>query len=222
MEELLSTQHAMEVRKLPWCKGETFTTSNTAVVTFLLLELSSWVSLEWEEVPVRINIPRPTQCFRCQWYGHTTTLSNQEEACSSCSPTRHQHTPVQEQQEVHSMLGPALCFRLGLSQVGEGVCSLQGAHQQEDDVQRCPSSSKKNQHKLQHQHQEHQLQHPSPHQSLHPDATHHHHERLNQRFRRKSQEQQWRLPRRFKERESSMKTGKRRKSNTPSYDKLPW
>ena len=62
----------------------------TATITFQLHQLPKEVDIALECCKVRLYIPSPQLCFRCQRYGHVNcTCKTRHEVCANCGSTEH-------------------------------------------------------------------------------------------------------------------------------------
>jgi hypothetical protein len=68
-----------------------------ALVTFLFTSeiptMSSSIYGEYEKVPVRVYIPKPTRCFRCQRFGRTLQRFASSLVWGACGETGHGQVP---------------------------------------------------------------------------------------------------------------------------------
>lgn len=63
----------------------------TYILTFNTCNLPNEVSIGWTKCPVRLYIPRPRRCFKCQAFGHgaTNCRSKTGGICQNCAKPQH-------------------------------------------------------------------------------------------------------------------------------------
>ena len=61
------------------------------ILTFGTTKLPDKINIGWTSCPVRIYIPRPRRCFKCQRFGHgATTCRSGVDICGKCGKTMHE------------------------------------------------------------------------------------------------------------------------------------
>ena len=61
------------------------------ILTFNTTQLPTSVTVGWTKCPVRLYIPKPRRCFKCQRFGHSSTnCRSREEVCACCSLVTHE------------------------------------------------------------------------------------------------------------------------------------
>ena len=90
--DALKTQEVTEIYQLNK-KNEDKTTVPIPVfiLTFGTTKLPERINIGWTSCPVRIYIPRPRRCFKCQRFGHgANTCRSERELCAKCGNTVHE------------------------------------------------------------------------------------------------------------------------------------
>ena len=60
------------------------------ILTFNSTQLPTSVTIGWTRCSVRLYIPKPRRCFKCQKFGHSSTnCRSREEVCATCSLRTH-------------------------------------------------------------------------------------------------------------------------------------
>jgi len=62
------------------------------ILTFNSTVLPRSVPVGFEWCRVRTYIPNPRRCFKCQRYGHFSSVCTRAEVCANCSSTEHSHS----------------------------------------------------------------------------------------------------------------------------------
>jgi len=62
------------------------------ILTFNTTVLPRSVPVGFEWCRVRTYIPNPRRCFKCQRYGHFSSVCTRAEVCANCSSTEHSHS----------------------------------------------------------------------------------------------------------------------------------
>jgi hypothetical protein len=65
----------------------------TIFLTFEVPDLPSHVCLGYERVRVRVYIPNPMRCFRCQKFGHTQQRCTSDIVCGNCGEAGNGDSP---------------------------------------------------------------------------------------------------------------------------------
>lgn len=87
--EGLSRFGVIAARRLVSKRGGSSNPTDNIVLTFNCSDLPTEVVVGYVRVKVRLFIPNPMRCFRCQRFGHTRTRCDNRQACSKCASTDH-------------------------------------------------------------------------------------------------------------------------------------
>jgi hypothetical protein len=88
MLEWLEEYKVCNVHRLPQRAGS----GQLVILTFNTTVLPRSVPVGFEWCRVRTYIPNPRRCFKCQRYGHFSSVCTRAEACANCSSLEHTHS----------------------------------------------------------------------------------------------------------------------------------
>lgn len=63
--------------------------TNSFILTFNASGVPETVKVGYLVLNVRLFIPRPIRCYKCQYYGHPAKFCSKEEVCSNCCEEGH-------------------------------------------------------------------------------------------------------------------------------------
>ena len=89
----LSPYGVTHSRRIISRRGGNTVPTDSIVLTFNGNDLPASVTVGYVRVRVRMYIPNPMRCFRCQRFGHTRTHCNGRPTCSKCASTDHPDQP---------------------------------------------------------------------------------------------------------------------------------
>ena len=87
--EGLSSFGVTHARRIESRRGGVTSPTDSIVLTFSGTDLPSQVTVGYVRVNVRVYIPNPMRCFRCQRFGHTRTHCRGRPTCSKCASKDH-------------------------------------------------------------------------------------------------------------------------------------
>ena len=70
--------------------------SNTLIMTFGTPQLPTEVKIGYMKERVKLYIPSPRICFKCQDYGHTKNTCTHSQKCARCGKVGHEYKDCQE------------------------------------------------------------------------------------------------------------------------------
>ena len=76
-------------RRIESRRGGVTSPTDSIVLTFSGTDLPPQVIVGYVRVKVRVFIPNPMRCFRCQRFGHTQTHCRGKPTCSKCASKDH-------------------------------------------------------------------------------------------------------------------------------------
>ena len=86
--EWLEDYKVSYIQRLPQRSG----TGQLVILTFNTTVLPRSVPVGFEWCRVRTYIPNPRRCFKCQRYGHFSSVCTRAEVCANCSSLEHSHS----------------------------------------------------------------------------------------------------------------------------------
>ena len=90
LAEGLSSFRVTEARRITTRRGGVTIPAGNVILTFDANELSSTVTVGYIRVRVRIYVPKPMRCFKCQRFGHTKVHCRNRPVCAKCASNDHQ------------------------------------------------------------------------------------------------------------------------------------
>lgn len=87
--EDLQEQGVCDVELMKRKKDGVLIPTNSYILTFKSTGIPESVKVGYLVLGVRLFIPRPMRCYRCQYYGHTSKFCIKEEVCSNCCEIGH-------------------------------------------------------------------------------------------------------------------------------------
>lgn len=101
----LKSQGVIEVRRIKTrINGDLKDTANH-VLTFNTPKIPAKIKVAYYSLNVRLYIPAPMRCFRCQKFGHTATRCSNEQVCV-CGKKLHEGTPCDQPVTCVNCKGP--------------------------------------------------------------------------------------------------------------------
>ena len=94
--EKLKDQDVKEVYRQQRREGEDLVPTNRFVITFDKTTLPKEVKVGYLICKVRLYIPNPRRCFKCQGYGHGKSTCKHEPVCARCGETGHDFKDCQQ------------------------------------------------------------------------------------------------------------------------------
>ena len=85
----LSSCGVTHARRIESRRGGVTSPTDNIVLTFSGNDLPPHVTVGYVRVKVRVYIPNPMRCFRCQRFGHTRTHCRGQPTCSKCASKDH-------------------------------------------------------------------------------------------------------------------------------------
>ena len=67
--------------------------TDTYFLTFCMPSLPAYIKVGFERVPIKLYIPSPLRCFKCQQYGHTKDRCDKGKVCAKCAQSDHGDEP---------------------------------------------------------------------------------------------------------------------------------
>ena len=89
--EELKDQEVTEVHRIKKRQGDTLVPTGLFVITFGTTILPKVVKVGYMFCQVRLYIPNPRRCFKCQGYGHGHTSCTHEQVCAKCAHIGSEH-----------------------------------------------------------------------------------------------------------------------------------
>lgn len=92
MEEIkddLADQGVCQVDRMMRKKSGVLEPTNSFILTFNASGVPEMVKVGYLSLNVRLFIPRPIRCYKCQYYGHPAKFCSTEEVCSNCCEEGH-------------------------------------------------------------------------------------------------------------------------------------
>ena len=87
-------------------KGENLVKTGTWILTFNTPTCPAHLDVYWMRIPVRVFIPKPMRCFRCQKFGHLTKHCKAKlETCVRCG-AHEKHTDCSKDLKCSNCSGP--------------------------------------------------------------------------------------------------------------------
>ncbi|KAK5644855.1 hypothetical protein RI129_006155 [Pyrocoelia pectoralis] len=90
--EGMSSQNVIEARRIKTRRNGTLEDTASLILTFNKLTIPQKVKAGFHSLPVRLYIPDPIRCFKCQAFGHTTLRCNNAAVCA-CGKQPHEDVP---------------------------------------------------------------------------------------------------------------------------------
>ena len=90
----LKSQGVVEVKRFGK-KSEAKEQSHTYLLTFALPKLPDSVSMGYFKVKVKLYIPSPKRCFKCQRFGHVASRCRNKTTCMHCGQEAHDNKCTQ-------------------------------------------------------------------------------------------------------------------------------
>ena len=78
-----------DVRRISVRRGEELVPTNSYIVTFNSHVLPTEIRVAYLKVRVRVYVPNPMRCFKCQRFGHTKQHCKSVAQCAKCSSPAH-------------------------------------------------------------------------------------------------------------------------------------
>jgi len=88
LQEWLEDHKVCNIQRISQRSG----TDQLLILTFNTTVLPRSVPVGFEWCRVRTYIPNPRRCFKCQRYGHFSSVCTRAEVCANCSSTEHTHS----------------------------------------------------------------------------------------------------------------------------------
>ena len=108
-EEILSDlkgDGVIHIRRLTTFRDGQRRDTNLLVLTFNSTTLPDKLNIGWLRKDVRVFIPNPLRCFKCQRFGHGSSTCRQDARCSKCGQAPHDGSDCS---------APKLCLSCGSS-----------------------------------------------------------------------------------------------------------
>ena len=86
----LRSQGVMEVRRVTIRKEGLTVPTNTYFLTFNTPNIPQSLKIGYLKVSVKLFIPAPMRCFKCQKYGHSSRFCNSKSICRKCGKDDHE------------------------------------------------------------------------------------------------------------------------------------
>ncbi|KAK4883445.1 hypothetical protein RN001_006764 [Aquatica leii] len=93
--EGMSSQGVIDVRRIKTRRNGILENTASLIITFNKPTLPQKVKAGFHSLPVRLYIPDPIRCYKCQNFGHTTVRCVKERVCV-CGKPLHEGSPCQE------------------------------------------------------------------------------------------------------------------------------
>lgn len=87
--EDLQDQGVASVEVMKRKKDGKLVTTNSYILTFKSTGVPESVKVGFHHLSVRLFIPRPMRCYKCQFFGHSSKFCSREEVCSNCCQVGH-------------------------------------------------------------------------------------------------------------------------------------
>ncbi|XP_058827089.1 uncharacterized protein LOC131687064 [Topomyia yanbarensis] len=87
--EELQEQGVCNVEVMKRKKDGILISTNSYILTFKSNGIPESVKVGYLVLSVRLFIPRPLRCYKCQYFGHSSKFCSKEEVCSNCCKVGH-------------------------------------------------------------------------------------------------------------------------------------
>lgn len=85
----LKEQGVSKVEAMMRKKDGQLISTNSFILTFKSTGVPESVKVGYHILSVRLFIPRPMRCYKCQFFGHSSKFCSKEEVCSNCCQVGH-------------------------------------------------------------------------------------------------------------------------------------